>query len=188
MSAVAAAKKKRATRRSRRIRARPNARRNLFFRRRSCGPKMALVLGFRARRIRGRTHRGDAHSVRENSRLSRNRRRSATPGGWSSAKSGRRGRGRDAGPRASLRRIFGGGSYVSDARARARWESAPLMLTNAAGGNQYRSTQQGALVVMRDHINLQGTNPLIGANDERFGPRFPDMTTGLLAPYPRNRS
>ncbi|MDE3138180.1 MAG: purine-nucleoside phosphorylase, partial [Acidobacteriota bacterium] len=35
---------------------------------------------------------------------------------------------------------------------------------------------QGALVVLRDHINMQGTNPLIGANDERFGPRFPDMT------------
>jgi purine-nucleoside phosphorylase len=30
--------------------------------------------------------------------------------------------------------------------------------------------------VLRDHINMQGTNPLIGANDERFGPRFPDMT------------
>ena len=35
---------------------------------------------------------------------------------------------------------------------------------------------QGALVILRDHINLQGQNPLLGANDERFGPRFPDMS------------
>jgi purine-nucleoside phosphorylase len=35
---------------------------------------------------------------------------------------------------------------------------------------------QGALVILRDHINLQGQNPLTGANDERFGPRFPDMS------------
>src|SRR5881628_1320540 len=35
---------------------------------------------------------------------------------------------------------------------------------------------QGCLVVVRDHINLQGVNPLAGPNDERFGPRFPDMT------------
>ncbi len=50
-----------------------------------------------------------------------------------------------------------------------------LILTNAAGGinSEYG---QGALVVLRDHINLQGQNPLTGANDERFGARFPDMT------------
>jgi len=34
----------------------------------------------------------------------------------------------------------------------------------------------GTLMVIDDHINLMGTNPLVGANDERFGPRFPDMT------------
>jgi purine-nucleoside phosphorylase len=50
-----------------------------------------------------------------------------------------------------------------------------LILTNAAGGiNPVYG--QGALVMLRDHINLQGQNPLTGANDERFGPRFPDMT------------
>jgi purine-nucleoside phosphorylase len=50
-----------------------------------------------------------------------------------------------------------------------------LVLTNAAGGinSEYG---QGALVVFRDHINLQGQNPLTGANDDRFGHRFPDMT------------
>jgi purine-nucleoside phosphorylase len=50
-----------------------------------------------------------------------------------------------------------------------------VILTNAAGGI---STEygQGALVIVRDHINLQGQNPLVGANDERLGPRFPDMS------------
>ncbi|HMK29451.1 MAG TPA: purine-nucleoside phosphorylase [Terriglobales bacterium] len=50
-----------------------------------------------------------------------------------------------------------------------------LILTNAAGGIN-TSYKQGALVVLRDHINLQGSNPLMGANDERFGVRFPDLT------------
>ncbi|HUM06018.1 MAG TPA: purine-nucleoside phosphorylase [Terriglobales bacterium] len=50
-----------------------------------------------------------------------------------------------------------------------------VILTNAAGGINVEYGQ-GALVVIRDHINLQGQNPLVGANDERLGPRFPDMT------------
>jgi purine-nucleoside phosphorylase len=50
-----------------------------------------------------------------------------------------------------------------------------VILTNAAGGINLEYGQ-GALVVVRDHINLQGQNPLVGANDDRFGPRFPDMT------------
>jgi purine-nucleoside phosphorylase len=50
-----------------------------------------------------------------------------------------------------------------------------VILTNAAGGIN-PSYAQGALVAIRDHINLQGQNPLLGPNDERFGPRFPDMT------------
>jgi purine-nucleoside phosphorylase len=50
-----------------------------------------------------------------------------------------------------------------------------LILTNAAGGINVEYGQ-GALVILRDHINLQGQNPLSGANDERFGPRFPDMS------------
>jgi len=50
-----------------------------------------------------------------------------------------------------------------------------LILTNAAGGIN-TAFGQGALMVIDDHLNLIGTNPLIGLNDDRFGPRFPDMT------------
>jgi purine-nucleoside phosphorylase len=50
-----------------------------------------------------------------------------------------------------------------------------VILTNAAGGINLEYGQ-GALVMIRDHINLQGQNPLAGMNDERLGPRFPDMS------------
>jgi purine-nucleoside phosphorylase len=50
-----------------------------------------------------------------------------------------------------------------------------LILTNAAGGVN-TGFSQGALMVIDDHINLMGGNPLVGANDERFGARFPDMS------------
>jgi purine-nucleoside phosphorylase len=57
-----------------------------------------------------------------------------------------------------------------------------VILTNAAGGINL-SYQQGALVLIRDHINLQGTNPLVGPNDDRFGVRFPDVTQAYARPY-----
>jgi purine-nucleoside phosphorylase len=50
-----------------------------------------------------------------------------------------------------------------------------VILTNAAGGINTAFTA-GALMVIDDHINLLGSNPLIGPQDARFGPRFPDMT------------
>jgi len=50
-----------------------------------------------------------------------------------------------------------------------------LILTNAAGGINIE-LDQGALMVISDHLNLMGVNPLRGGNDDRFGPRFPDMT------------
>ncbi len=57
-----------------------------------------------------------------------------------------------------------------------------VILTNAAGGINL-TYQQGALVLIRDHINLQGTNPLAGPNDDRFGVRFPDMTHAYERSY-----
>ena len=60
-------------------------------------------------------------------------------------------------------------------RVFARMGVKALIVTNAAGGINL-SYSEGALVAIRDHINLQGANPLIGPNDDRFGPRFPDMT------------
>jgi purine-nucleoside phosphorylase len=50
-----------------------------------------------------------------------------------------------------------------------------LLLTNAAGGINVQLSQ-GALMVISDHLNLMAVNPLRGVNDERFGPRFPDMS------------
>jgi purine-nucleoside phosphorylase len=56
-----------------------------------------------------------------------------------------------------------------------------LILTNAAGGI-HPDYRVGEFVLMSDHINLQGMNPLVGPNDDSLGPRFPDMTEA----YPRS--
>ncbi len=60
-------------------------------------------------------------------------------------------------------------------RALGRLGVPRVILTNAAGGIS-PNCSRGALMVIDDHINLMGNNPLVGANDERFGLRFPDMT------------
>jgi purine-nucleoside phosphorylase len=59
-------------------------------------------------------------------------------------------------------------------RVFARMGVKAVILTNAAGGIKFTP---GRLVVISDHINLQGVNPLTGFNDERFGQRFPDMSS-----------
>jgi len=67
-------------------------------------------------------------------------------------------------------------------RVFARMGVRAVVLTNAAGGInlEYR---EGALVVLSDHINLQGQNPLIGQNDDRLGLRHPDMTDAYNAQF-----
>src|SRR5580698_11530762 len=57
-----------------------------------------------------------------------------------------------------------------------------VVFTNAAGGINL-AYKQGALVTISDHINLQGSHPLIGPNDDSQGPRFPDMSEAYSANY-----
>jgi purine-nucleoside phosphorylase len=57
-----------------------------------------------------------------------------------------------------------------------------LVLTNAAGAVNV-SYRPGQLVLIADHINLQGVNPLVGPNDEAAGPRFPDMSDAYDATF-----
>ncbi|HEY9232906.1 MAG TPA: purine-nucleoside phosphorylase, partial [Blastocatellia bacterium] len=57
-----------------------------------------------------------------------------------------------------------------------------LVLTNAAGGTASR-LGPGSLMVITDHVNMMGDNPLRGANEARFGPRFPDMTSVYAPEY-----
>ena len=66
-------------------------------------------------------------------------------------------------------------SVVFATRVMGRLGVREIILTNAAGGIN-TGFASGALMVIDDHINLLGSNPLLGPNDERFGPRFPDMT------------
>ena len=77
---------------------------------------------------------------------------------------------------------YSASEVVFPARVLGRMGIRALILTNAAGGINLEY-KQGALVVLTDHINLQGQNPLVGPNDERFGPRFPDMTHAYYKPY-----
>ena len=66
-------------------------------------------------------------------------------------------------------------SVVFGTRVMGRLGVRRVILTNAAGGIN-TAFAEGALMIIDDHINMLGSNPLIGANDDRFGVRFPDMT------------
>jgi purine-nucleoside phosphorylase len=66
-------------------------------------------------------------------------------------------------------------TVVFATRVMGRLGVRQIILTNAAGGIN-TGFAQGGLMVIDDHINLLGTNPLVGPNDERFGARFPDMS------------
>jgi purine-nucleoside phosphorylase len=74
------------------------------------------------------------------------------------------------------------GEVIFPMRVMSRMGIRAVLLTNAAGGINAKF-KQGCLVVLRDHMNLQGTNPLIGPNDQNFGERFPDMTQVYWKPY-----
>jgi purine-nucleoside phosphorylase len=66
-------------------------------------------------------------------------------------------------------------AVVFATRVMGRLGVKQIILTNAAGGIN-TAFAAGALMVIDDHINLLGTNPLVGPNDDRFGTRFPDMS------------
>jgi purine-nucleoside phosphorylase len=64
---------------------------------------------------------------------------------------------------------------VFGVRAAVASGARKVLLTNAAGGVNNK-LKPGDLVILKDHLNLAGMNPLMGANDDRLGPRFPDMS------------
>jgi purine-nucleoside phosphorylase len=71
---------------------------------------------------------------------------------------------------------------VYGVRALGRMGVRSMVFTNAAGGINL-AYRRGGLVLISDHINLQGCNPLVGPNDDSLGPRFPDMTEVYSGAY-----
>jgi purine-nucleoside phosphorylase len=70
---------------------------------------------------------------------------------------------------------YDAGQVVFPIRTIARLGVKAIVITNAAGG-MGDGFQAGDLMLITDHINLTGTNPLVGSHDDRLGPRFPDMS------------
>jgi purine-nucleoside phosphorylase len=67
-------------------------------------------------------------------------------------------------------------------RALASLGIETMVFTNAAGGINL-ALERGGLVLISDHINLQGSNPLVGLNDDALGPRFPDLSEAYSRSY-----
>jgi len=84
--------------------------------------------------------------------------------------------------RAHLYEGYSPAQVTMGVRVLHRLGARSVVFTNAAGGINL-SYRQGALVLISDHINLQGSHPLIGPNDDAEGPRFPDMTEAYSAKY-----
>ena len=100
----------------------------------------------------------------------------------------RRGAGRSAeGPRASLRGSPGRKGRVRRPRARPARDARASSSRTPAARSTLRS-RPGTLVAISDHLNLQGTSPLVGPNDDALGPRFPDMTDAYDPELPRGRA
>ncbi len=76
------------------------------------------------------------------------------------------------------------GQVVFGVRVLAKLGIRSMVFTNAAGGINL-SLERGGLVLISDHINLQGSNPLAGPNDDSLGPRFPDMSDAYDAGFRR---
>jgi len=77
--------------------------------------------------------------------------------------------------RAHLYEGIGAERVVFGVRVLGRLGIRTLVVTNAAGGID-ETYRPGQLVLISDHVNLQGTSPLLGPNDDTLGPRFPDMS------------
>jgi purine-nucleoside phosphorylase len=77
--------------------------------------------------------------------------------------------------RAHLYEGYSSGQVAYGVRVLGQCGVKTIVFTNAAGGINL-ALERGGLVLISDHINLQGTNPLLGPNNDLFGPRFPDMS------------
>jgi len=86
--------------------------------------------------------------------------------------------------RAHLYEGYTAQQVVHGVRALSKFGIDSIILTNAAGGVN-PSYGPGQLVLISDHINLMGQNPLTGPNDDSLGPRFPDMSEAYLKRYRR---
>ena len=84
--------------------------------------------------------------------------------------------------RAHLYEGYSAGQIVFGVRVLRALGVRSIVFTNAAGGINL-ALERGGLVLISDHINLQGSNPLVGPNDDSLGPRFPDMSEAYSRAY-----